>query len=233
MNIFNRRDFLKVAGAAAGGLVLSPGMLSRQRKGGDKVNVAVVGYGAEGEVLMNSLLKLPYINFVAICDIWQPRCNYAAATIMRQLKQKPARYTINIDGKDPYAPLVKKGRIGEVKGENYKDLIKNHAHELDAVVIATPDFWHAPMTVDFLNAGVNVLLRKDDVLTPSKAPRAWSEPPQERKAPPNRPPEDFQPPLYLRPRRFASQAQHLRQHNGVQRAVEQGGFPGSNLARQG
>lgn len=81
MNIFNRRDFLKVAGAAAGGLVLSPGMLSAQRKGGDKVNVAVVGYGAEGEVLMNSLLKLPYINFVAICDIWQPRCNYAAATV--------------------------------------------------------------------------------------------------------------------------------------------------------
>ena len=44
MNIFNRRDFLKVAGAAAGGLVLSPGMLSAKRKGGDKVNVAVVGY---------------------------------------------------------------------------------------------------------------------------------------------------------------------------------------------
>lgn len=59
MNTFNRRDFIKMAGTAAGGLVLSSGMLSAQRKGGDKVNVAVVGYGAEGEVLMNSLLKLP------------------------------------------------------------------------------------------------------------------------------------------------------------------------------
>ena len=51
MNDFNRRDFLKLAGTAAGGLMLSPGMLSAQRKGGDKVNVAIVGYGAEGEVL--------------------------------------------------------------------------------------------------------------------------------------------------------------------------------------
>ena len=49
MNDFNRRDFLKLAGTAAGGLMLSPGMLSAQRKGGDKVNVAIVGYGAEGE----------------------------------------------------------------------------------------------------------------------------------------------------------------------------------------
>ena len=63
---------------------------------------------------------------------------------MRQLKQKPARYTIVLGGKDPYAPLVKKGRMGEIKGENYKDLIKNHANELDAVIIATPDFWHSP-----------------------------------------------------------------------------------------
>ena len=171
MNDFNRRDFLKLAGTAAGGLMLSPGMLSAQRKGGDKVNVAIVGYGAEGEVLMNSLLKLPYINFVAICDIWQPRCNYAAALVMRQLKQKPARYTIVLGGKDPYAPLVKKGRMGEIKGENYKDLIKNHANELDAVIIATPDFWHSPMTVDFLNAGVNVYCEKmmSDTLEGAKA----------------------------------------------------------------
>jgi len=171
MNTFHRRDFIKMAGTAAGGLVLSSGMLSAQRKGGDKVNVAVVGYGAEGEVLMNSLLKLPYLNFVAICDIWQPRCNYASALVMRTLKQKPARYTIQLGGKDPYAKLVKAGKIGEVKGENYKDLIKNHAHELDAVIIATPDFWHSPMTVDFLNAGVNVYCEKmmSDTLEGAKA----------------------------------------------------------------
>ena len=154
MKNFSRRDFLKTSATAAGGLVLSSGMLSAQKKGGDKINIALVGMGAEGEVLLNSIVKLPYINVVAVCDIWQPRCEFAAMRIMRELKQAPARYTIKITPKDRLTPLVKRGRIGEIKGENYKDLIKNHAKELDAVVIATPDFWHAPMTVDFLKAGV-------------------------------------------------------------------------------
>lgn len=160
MKNFSRRDFLKTSATAAGGLVLSSGMLSAQKKGGDKINIALVGMGAEGEVLLNSIVKLPYINVVAVCDIWQPRCEFAAMRIMRELKQAPARYTIKITPKDRLTPLVKRGRIGEIKGENYKDLIKNHAKELDAVVIATPDFWHAPMTVDFLKAGVNVYCEK-------------------------------------------------------------------------
>ena len=52
--------------------MLSPGMLSAQRKGGDKVNVAIVGYGAEGEVLMNSLLKLPYITSLLFATFGSP-----------------------------------------------------------------------------------------------------------------------------------------------------------------
>ena len=157
---YSRRDFLRLAGSAAGGLVLSTGMLSAQRKGGDKVNIALVGYGAEGEVLTNSLVKLPYINFVAVCDIREAKCNQVALRLMKECKQAPARYTISLSKKDRLAPLVKKGRAGEIKGENCEDLIKNHAKELDAVVIATPDFWHSPMTVAFLEAGVNVYCEK-------------------------------------------------------------------------
>ena len=100
--------------------MLSSGMLSAQKKGGDKINIALVGMGAEGEVLLNSIVKLPYINVVAVCDIWQPRCEFAAMRIMRELKQAPARYTIKITPKDRLTPLVKRGRIGEIKGENYE-----------------------------------------------------------------------------------------------------------------
>ena len=170
MKDFTRRDFLKTSAVAAGGLVMSSSLLSAQNKGGDKINVALIGMGAEGEVLLNSLIKLPYLNFVAICDIWEPRCNYAAMRIMRERKQAPARYTIAL-GKDRFTPLVKKGRIGEIKGENFEDVIKNHAKDLDAVIIATPDFWHSPMTVAFLNAGVNVYCEKmmSDTLEGAKA----------------------------------------------------------------
>ncbi len=137
MKIFNRRDFLKTSGVAAGGLMLSSGMLkAAQNKSGVTLNIAMVGIGAEGEVLLNSLLKLPNVNFVAVCDIWPVRKTYAFRRIFKELKQKAKMY------------------------EDYKELIANHAKDLDAVFIATPDFWHAPQTVDFLNAGVNVYCEK-------------------------------------------------------------------------
>ena len=117
--------------------MISSGLLKAQgKKAGDKLNIALVGIGAEGEVLLNSILKLPNLNIVAVCDIWEYRRKYGFIRIFKELKQKAAQY------------------------EDYKDLIAKHAKELDAVVIATPDFWHAPMTVDFLEAGVNVYCEK-------------------------------------------------------------------------
>lgn len=140
MENFSRRNFIKTMGVVGGGLVLSSGSLLKaqegQLKGGKKLNIALIGIGAEGRVLLESMLKLPYLNFVAVCDIWPNNLKYAFAKIFRGVKQKPARY------------------------EDYQDVIKNHAKELDAVIIATPDFWHAPHTNAFLEAGVNVYCEK-------------------------------------------------------------------------
>ena len=84
MKDFTRRDFLKTAGIAGGGLVLSSSLLRAQgKKAGDTLNIALIGIGAEGEILLNSLLKLPNLNFVAVCDIWKPRCTYGFRRIFR------------------------------------------------------------------------------------------------------------------------------------------------------
>lgn len=141
MNKYTRRDFLKSAGLLGGGMMFAPSIFAQavQPKtvgANSKLNIAMVGMGAQGEVLMNNLVKMPNINFAAICDIRPDRRRYGAARVRK----------ISPD-------------IVNHQYEDYKDLIAN-VKDLDAVFIATPDFWHSPQTVDFLNAGVNVYCEK-------------------------------------------------------------------------
>ncbi len=141
MEQYSRRDFLKVAGLAGGGLMMASASARAQEakkiNPSEEMNVALVGMGAEGEVLLNSLLKIPGIRFRAVCDIWACRRRYARGRILGGVKQE----------------------LKDHLYEDYKDLIANEK-DLDAVVIATPDFWHSPQTVDFLKAGVNVYCEK-------------------------------------------------------------------------
>ncbi len=36
----------------------------------DDINVALLGAGEQGQVLMDACLKIPGIRFKAVCDIW-------------------------------------------------------------------------------------------------------------------------------------------------------------------
>ena len=82
---YNRRDFLKLAGLAGGGLMMSSSVARAQEKKvvpSEELNIALVGMGAEGEVLLNSLIKIPGIRFRAVCDIWECRRRYARGRIL-------------------------------------------------------------------------------------------------------------------------------------------------------
>jgi predicted dehydrogenase len=101
-----------------------------------EVNVALLGSGAQGQVLLDSMLKIPGLRFRAVCDIWE---EYNQKRTVRILK----KYKFDVNGYTDYREMLDKEK------------------DLDAVIIATPDFWHAPHTVDCLEAGTHVYCEKE------------------------------------------------------------------------
>ena len=130
-----RRDFL-AAGAKLGTVLLAAPYVARAASpgGGDTLNVALIGCGEQGRVLLNAALKIPNIRFVAVCDIWPYNRRYGE----RLLKKF---------GHDP------------VPFEDYREML-SATHDLDAVLVATPDFKHSEHTVAALRAGKHVYCEK-------------------------------------------------------------------------
>ena len=133
----DRRQFIKAGAAAGASLILAPHVLTGARSFGvTDINVALLGAGAEGQVLMNACLKIPGIRFKAVCDIWT---EYSQKRVYRLLK----KYGHELN-----------------KYEDYKEMLTTEK-DLDAVIIATPDFWHAEHATACLEAGLHVYCEKE------------------------------------------------------------------------
>ncbi len=136
----SRRDFLSKTMATAGaGLVLgAPSILRAASVDGaptEQVRVALIGVGKQGRVLFEAMKNIPGLHFQAVCDIWKYNRENAVRSVEAHQNSKPTAYS-DID-----------------------ELLANEKG-LDAVVIATPDFWHSPHTVKCLEAGLNVYCEK-------------------------------------------------------------------------
>jgi predicted dehydrogenase len=140
-SLLNRREFIGATAVAGAGLLLNGCKSDSEQKTAparsgslNTIHIALIGYGEEGKVLLESLLNIEDVRVVALCDIWDYHRN------------EGARY------------LEKLGN--EVRGyENYEDMLAKEK-DLQAVVIATPDFCHAPMTNTCLKAGLHVYCEK-------------------------------------------------------------------------
>ncbi len=133
----NRRNFLHSAAAAGAGLAFSQGAFAQANDGKkpNDINVALLGAGEQGKVLMEACRKIPGIRFKAVCDIW------------------------------PYNRKWVSGRLRAYRHEHnvYADCeeMLGRKKDLDAVIIATPDFWHADHAVACLEAGLHVYCEKE------------------------------------------------------------------------
>ncbi len=136
-NKIDRRQFIKSSATVGASLILAPRVLTGAKSFGvSDINVALLGAGAEGQVLMNACLKIPGIRFKAVCDIWS---EYSQKRVYRLLR----KYGHELN-----------------KYEDYKEMLANEK-DLDAVLIATPDFWHTEHATACLEAGLHVYCEKE------------------------------------------------------------------------
>jgi predicted dehydrogenase len=131
-----RRDFLATSAKLGATLVAAPYIARAADAGGkqDTLNIALIGCGEQGRVLLNAALKIPDIRFKAVCDIWPYNRTYAER-LLKKFGHDPKPY------------------------EDYREVLSSHP-ELDAVLIATPDFRHSEHTCAALKAGRHVYCEK-------------------------------------------------------------------------
>ena len=133
-----RRDFLSTS-AKLGAVIAAAPYIARGAEVGaatnaDTVNVALIGCGVEGSILTNAARAIPGIRFVALCDIW-PYNLTSSQRRLKAFKQDAQAF------------------------EDYKEMLAT-VKEIDAVIVATPDFMHAEHTNAALKAGKHVYCEK-------------------------------------------------------------------------
>jgi predicted dehydrogenase len=135
----NRRNFIKnVATATASALVATKSFAGpfsiikdyAKISPNDKIRIATIGVGIQGNYDTQSALKAPGVEMVAAADLYTGRLERAKATF----------------GKDLFTT------------RDYRDILKRP--DIDAVLIVTPDHWHDRITIDALGAGKSVYCEK-------------------------------------------------------------------------
>lgn len=141
-NGLTRREFIKVAGVTAAGmmasqLVSSPAFSAipaRALGANDRIRVGFVGVGGQGTrhvQAVKSLAEALNVEPVAVCDVWPKRTEIAAH-----------------EGGIPGAKIYK----------DYRKLLEDK--DIDAICIGTPEHWHYKIAADALESGRHCYIEK-------------------------------------------------------------------------
>lgn len=137
---WQRREFLQAGGAAAAGSLAfgglrgeawaAPDAPARRIAANDRIQIALIGAGGQGQSDTGIALQVPGVELVATSDCYNGR------RLRTQEKW----------GQHIFTTL------------DYREVLARP--DIDAVIIATPDHWHKQAAIDAMNAGKDVYLEK-------------------------------------------------------------------------
>lgn len=144
-----RRQFGSVVATASAVAMSVPALAANRPQPSDRITIGVIGLGSRGFNLLDDFLGQPSCQIVALCDVDEFHYRDQAWGKGRTFGRKPAAEHVRRKyGADHPVQLY----------SDYRELIAHK--DLDAVVIATPDHWHALCTHEALQAGKDVYCEK-------------------------------------------------------------------------
>ena len=138
-----RRNFLKTAAlAGTAPLFLRSGLFAADAAPSKQFTLGFIGVGKQGSFLLHACLPRADFRVLAVSDVDKTRRNLAKRAVETE-----------------YAAAVKSGAYkGCDEYDDFRELLARK--DVDAVVIATPDHWHALIAIAAANAGKDIYLEK-------------------------------------------------------------------------
>ncbi|HEX8037501.1 MAG TPA: Gfo/Idh/MocA family oxidoreductase [Chryseosolibacter sp.] len=153
-NAINRRDFLAstAKGAVASSFIagfptIVPASVFGKNSPSNRINIGAIGNGRISRTHdMPETLKFDSARIMAVCDLDSKRVNDAKKLVNDYYSKKEGKPW---DGVKTYG--------------DYRELLQNK--DIDAVLISTPDHWHALIGIHAVEAGKDVYMQKPTSLT--------------------------------------------------------------------
>lgn len=154
----NRREFIGKTLAAVAAPYVVPSSVFGANAPSNRINIGCIGTGNQGTNDMRGFLQNEDVRVVAVCDVNRGSGGYRTADQVRGLE--PARKIVE----EFYAKESKTGRYtGCDAYGDFRQVIERD--DIDAVLVVTPDHWHAIPTIMAARAGKDIYCEKPLSLT--------------------------------------------------------------------
>jgi len=133
----SRRVFLQTAGTVAATAAATAWVRpawAGAAGANEKAVMGIIGPGGQGSNLLGSFVELPGVEFAWVCDVDERRTRAAADHVKKSSGNAPKQT------------------------RDLRQVLDDKS--VDAVIVATPDHWHAPATILACDAGKHVYVEK-------------------------------------------------------------------------